>query len=43
MRAVAMCTTHSAQELAGPHVVAAVRDYEELMAQGFLQSLALNV
>jgi beta-phosphoglucomutase-like phosphatase (HAD superfamily) len=43
MRAVAMCTSHTAQELAGPHVVAAVRDYEELMAQGFLQSLALKV
>jgi len=43
MRAVALCTTHTAQELAGPHVIAAVRDYEELMAQGFLQSLALQV
>jgi beta-phosphoglucomutase-like phosphatase (HAD superfamily) len=43
MRAVAVCSTHSAQELAGPHVVAAVRDYEELMAQGFLASLALAV
>jgi beta-phosphoglucomutase-like phosphatase (HAD superfamily) len=42
MRAVAICTTHSAAELAGEHVIAAVRDYEELMAQGFLQSLALS-
>ena len=31
MRAVAVCTTHSAAELAGPHVIAAVRDYNELM------------
>ena len=43
MRAVAICSTHSAQELAGGHVIAAVRDYEELMAQGFLESLALAV
>jgi beta-phosphoglucomutase-like phosphatase (HAD superfamily) len=42
MRAVAICTTHSAAELAGEHVIAAARDYEELMAQGFLQSLALS-
>jgi beta-phosphoglucomutase-like phosphatase (HAD superfamily) len=40
MRAVAICTSHSAQELAGPHVIAAVRDYDELLAQGFLKSLA---
>ena len=43
MRAVAICSTHSAAELAGDHVIAAVKDYEELMAQGFLQSLVLSV
>ncbi len=43
MRAVAICSTHSAAELAGDHVIVAVKDYEELMAQGFLQSLALCV
>jgi beta-phosphoglucomutase-like phosphatase (HAD superfamily) len=43
MRAVAICSTHSAQELAGPHVIAAVKNYEELMAQGFLQSLRVTV
>jgi beta-phosphoglucomutase-like phosphatase (HAD superfamily) len=43
MRAVAICSTHSAQELGGPHVVAAVKNYEELIAQGFLQSLHLMV
>jgi beta-phosphoglucomutase-like phosphatase (HAD superfamily) len=31
MRAVAVCSTHSAAELAGPHVIAAVRDYNELI------------
>jgi beta-phosphoglucomutase-like phosphatase (HAD superfamily) len=39
MRAVAVCTTHSAAELAGSHVVAQVRDYEELMTTDFLESL----
>ncbi|MEJ5990512.1 HAD family phosphatase [Ramlibacter sp. PS3R-8] len=39
MRAVAICSTHEADELAGPHVVAQVRDYEELMTSNFLESL----
>jgi beta-phosphoglucomutase-like phosphatase (HAD superfamily) len=39
MRAVAVCTTHSAAELAGSHVVAQVRDYEELLTTDFLESL----
>lgn len=39
MRAVAICSTHQADELAGPHVIAAVRDYEELMNNNFLESL----
>ncbi len=39
MRAVAVCTSHSAAELAGPHVVAQVRDYHELMNTPFLESL----
>lgn len=30
MRAVAICSTHSAAELAGPHVMASVNDYTEL-------------
>ncbi len=42
MRAVAICSTHSAAELAGPHVIAATRNYDELMQQGFLQSLVLE-
>ena len=42
MRAVAICSTHSAAELAGDHVIAAVKNYEELIAQGFLQSLRIQ-
>jgi beta-phosphoglucomutase-like phosphatase (HAD superfamily) len=30
MRAVAICTSHSAAELAGPHVIAAAQDYTQL-------------
>jgi beta-phosphoglucomutase-like phosphatase (HAD superfamily) len=39
MKAVAMCTTHSAAELAGPHVIAAVCDYDELILSNFLETL----
>jgi HAD superfamily hydrolase (TIGR01509 family) len=39
MRAVAICSTHKPEELAGPHVIASVRDYEELMNNNFLESL----
>ena len=39
MRAVAICSTQSAQELAGPHVLAAVRDYTELLNTDFLESI----
>jgi beta-phosphoglucomutase family hydrolase len=39
MRAVAICTGHSAAELAGPHVIASVRDYTELMNSNFLENL----
>ena len=39
MRAVAICSTHSPDELAGPHVLAAARDFEELMKNDFLESL----
>ena len=39
MRAVAVCTGHSAAELAGPHVIAAVRDYTELLDSNFLEKL----
>lgn len=39
MRAVAICSTHAGEELAGPHVLASVRDYDELMDKNFLESL----
>lgn len=39
MRAVAVCSTHTPEQLAGPHVVAQVRDYHELMNTNFLETL----
>lgn len=39
MRAVAVCTTHAPDALDGPHVVARVRDFRELMTANFLESL----
>ncbi|RYF74403.1 MAG: HAD family phosphatase [Comamonadaceae bacterium] len=39
MRAVAICSTHSAEELAGPHVIAAVRDFHALTQSNFLETL----
>jgi beta-phosphoglucomutase-like phosphatase (HAD superfamily) len=39
MRAVAICTGHSAAELAGPHVIAAVANYNELLDNNFLENL----
>ena len=38
MRAVAIGSSHSAAELAGPHVVAYAADYHELSAAKFLES-----
>jgi len=39
MRAVAICSTHGPEELAGPHVIAQANDYEELMKTKFLETL----
>lgn len=39
MRAVAVCSTHTPAQLAGPHVIAAVRDYHELLNPNFLETL----
>ncbi|UUZ78512.1 HAD family phosphatase [Polaromonas sp. P1(28)-13] len=39
MRAVAVCTGHSPEELSGPHVITSVRDYNELMNNNFLRNL----
>jgi len=36
MRAVAICTSHPPDELSGPHVVAAVPDYQSLLQTNFL-------
>ncbi|CAA9436714.1 MAG: Beta-phosphoglucomutase [uncultured Ramlibacter sp.] len=40
MRAVAICTTHDAGELSGPHVIDHAKDYDELLARGWLARLA---
>jgi len=39
MRAVAICTGHDAQALAGAHGVAQARDYHQLTNKNFLESL----
>lgn len=39
MRAVAICTTNTPEELAGPHVIATVHNYEELLQSNFLETL----
>jgi beta-phosphoglucomutase-like phosphatase (HAD superfamily) len=39
MRAVAICSGHSAEELAGPHVLAAVPNFTALLDSKFLESL----
>jgi HAD superfamily hydrolase (TIGR01509 family) len=39
MRAVAICSTHGPEELAGPHVIAQANDYQELMKTEFLETL----
>ena len=39
MRAVAICTSNTPEELAGPHVIATVHNYEELLQSNFLENL----
>ncbi len=39
MRAVAVCTSHSAAQLAGPHVIASIKNYHELIDNNFLGTL----
>ena len=39
MRAVAICSTHGAGDLAGPHVIASVHDFRELIDSHFLETL----
>jgi beta-phosphoglucomutase-like phosphatase (HAD superfamily) len=38
MRAVAICTTSTAEQLAGAHVLAAVAEYNELLSMNFLEN-----
>jgi beta-phosphoglucomutase-like phosphatase (HAD superfamily) len=39
MRAVAICSGHSAAELAGPHVMASAKNFDELLDSNFLEKL----
>lgn len=39
MRAVAICSSHPPEQLAGPHVLARVRDFRELTTSNFLEKL----
>jgi beta-phosphoglucomutase-like phosphatase (HAD superfamily) len=43
MRAVAICTSHKAEALAGPHVVASARSFDELMDLNFLETLNVAI
>jgi beta-phosphoglucomutase-like phosphatase (HAD superfamily) len=43
MQAVAICSSHSAEELAGPHVLASVRDFNELIRSNFLEKLDVAI
>lgn len=43
MQAVAICSTHTPEELAGPHVMAAVRDFNELVQSKFLEKLDVAI
>jgi beta-phosphoglucomutase-like phosphatase (HAD superfamily) len=43
MRAVAICSGHSAAELAGPHVVAHAANYLELLESKFLETLNVAI
>ncbi len=42
MAAVAVCSSHSAQELAGAHVLAAIEDYDGALAADLLKRLILT-
>jgi beta-phosphoglucomutase-like phosphatase (HAD superfamily) len=42
MRAVAVCTTHRADELAGPHVLAAIDDYRGVLDAAWFKTLMME-
>ena len=39
MRAVAVCTSHTAEQLAGPHVITSIANYHVLLTSNFLGNL----
>ncbi len=43
MRAVAICSTHTPEQLAGEHVIAAAHDYTELLNSNFLETLHVAI
>jgi beta-phosphoglucomutase-like phosphatase (HAD superfamily) len=43
MWAVAICTSHTAKVLAGPHVIASARNFDELMNSNFLETLNVAI
>jgi beta-phosphoglucomutase-like phosphatase (HAD superfamily) len=42
MRAVGICSTNTPEELAGPHVITCVRNYDELLQSNFLGNLHVS-
>ena len=43
MLAVAICTSHKAEELTGAHVIASARNFENLMNSNFLETLNVAI
>ncbi len=43
MKAVAVCTSHSADQLDGDHVIASIRHYDELIENKFLETLHAHI
>lgn len=43
MRAVAICTTHTPEQLSGPHVLTAARNFSELLEIHFLENLDVAI
>jgi hypothetical protein len=39
MKAVAICTSNSPSELSGPHVIAAVPNFIDLLESNFIENL----
>jgi beta-phosphoglucomutase-like phosphatase (HAD superfamily) len=43
MKAVAVCTSHSAEQLDGDHVIAKIKHYDELIDNQFLETLHARI